>query len=175
MAPNFPHSIFDPLSCTGTQWMVDKVMTEHFLHSVLICDIHTSRFPLDCSRAAVCPCTLFRVCCRPHSEGCEGSNLTTVKSKKPLFSGTPNALIKIMVIIKVCYFGKKYAIMVKVKLCKSMSRYAANRKSIQKFENIIQLYANYVKVCLRCSTFFKIMLRYSKVYQSLTSFRKYIC
>ena len=70
MAPNFPHSIFDPLSCTGTQWIVDKVMIEHSLHSVLICDIHTVRFPLDCSRAAVCPCTLFRVRCRPHSEGC---------------------------------------------------------------------------------------------------------
>ena len=70
MAPNFSHSIFDPLSCTGTQWIVDRVMIEHYLHSVLICDIHTARFPLDCSRAAVCPCTLFRVRCRPHSEGC---------------------------------------------------------------------------------------------------------
>ena len=64
--PNFPHSI----SCTEAQWFVDKVMIEHSLHSVLICDIHTARFPLDCSRAAVCTCTLFRVCCRPHSEGC---------------------------------------------------------------------------------------------------------
>ena len=70
MAPNFPHSIFDPLSWTGTQWIVDKVMIEHSLHSVLICDIHTARFPLDCSQAAVCPCTLFRVRCSPHSEGC---------------------------------------------------------------------------------------------------------
>ena len=26
MAPNFKHSIFDPLSCTGTQWIGDKVM-----------------------------------------------------------------------------------------------------------------------------------------------------
>ena len=25
MAPNFTHSIFDPLSCTGTQWIGDKV------------------------------------------------------------------------------------------------------------------------------------------------------
>ena len=53
MAPNFPHSIFDPLSCTGTQWIVDKVMIEHSLHSVYICDIHTVRFPLDCSPTAV--------------------------------------------------------------------------------------------------------------------------
>ena len=71
MAPNFPHSLFDPLSRTGTQWIVDKVMIEHNLHSVLICDIHTAGFPLDCCRAAMCQCTLFRVCCRPHSEGCE--------------------------------------------------------------------------------------------------------
>ena len=56
-------SIFDPLCLTGTQWIVDKVMKEHSLHSVLICDIHTVRFPLDCSRAAVCPFTLFRVRC----------------------------------------------------------------------------------------------------------------
>ena len=70
MAPNFPHSIFDPLSCTWTQWIVDKVMIKHFLHSVLICDIHTARFQLECSRAAVYSCTLFRVCCCPHSEGC---------------------------------------------------------------------------------------------------------
>ena len=70
MALNFPHSIFDPLSCTGTQWIVDKVMIEHSLHSVLICDIHTARFQLDCSQAAGCPCTLFRVRCSPHSEGC---------------------------------------------------------------------------------------------------------
>ena len=35
MATNFPHSIFDPLSCTGTQWIVDKVVLKHFLHSVL--------------------------------------------------------------------------------------------------------------------------------------------
>ena len=69
MAPDLPPSIFDPLSCTGTQWIVDKVMVEHSLHSVLICDIHTARFSLDCSQAAVCPCTLFRVHCRPHSEG----------------------------------------------------------------------------------------------------------
>ena len=70
MAPHFPHSIFDPLSCTGTQWIVDKVMLEFYLHSVLICDIHTARFPLDYSRAAVCLCRLFRVRCRPHSEDC---------------------------------------------------------------------------------------------------------
>ena len=70
MATNFLHSIFDPSSCTGTQWIVDKVMIEHSLHSVLICDTHTARFPLDCSQAAVSPCTLFRVRCRPHSEGC---------------------------------------------------------------------------------------------------------
>ena len=70
-APNFPNSIFDPLSCTETQWLVDKVMIEHSLHSVLICDIHTARFPLDCSRAAVCPCTLFKLRCCPHSEGCD--------------------------------------------------------------------------------------------------------
>ena len=48
-----------------------KVMLEHSLHSVLIRDIPTVRFQLDCSRAAVCPCTVFRVRCRPHSEGCE--------------------------------------------------------------------------------------------------------
>ena len=70
MAPNFPLSIFDPLSCTGSQWIVVKVMIQHSLHSVLISDIHTARFPLDYSRAAVCPCTLFRVRCRPYSEGC---------------------------------------------------------------------------------------------------------
>ena len=46
MAPNFPHSIFDPLSCTGTKWIVDKVMIKNSLHSVLVCDIHTARFPL---------------------------------------------------------------------------------------------------------------------------------
>ena len=73
MASYFTHGIFDPLSCTGTQWIVDKVMLEHSLHSVLICDIPTVRFQLDCSRAAVCPCTVFRVRCRPHSEGCEGA------------------------------------------------------------------------------------------------------
>ena len=67
--PYFPHSIFDPLCLTGTQWIVDKVMKEHSLHSVLICDIHTVRFPLDCSQAVVCPYTLFRARCRPHSEG----------------------------------------------------------------------------------------------------------
>ena len=72
MAPNFRHSISDPLSCTGTQWIGDKVMIEYSLHSVLICDIHTARFPLDCSWAAVCPCTQFRVRCRRHSEGCAG-------------------------------------------------------------------------------------------------------
>ena len=54
MAPDFPHSIFDPLSCTGTQWIDDNVLIEHSLHSLLICDIHTARFPLDCSRAAPC-------------------------------------------------------------------------------------------------------------------------
>ena len=68
MAPYFPQSIFDIFSCSGTQWIVDEVMVEHFLHSVLICDIHNVRFPLDCSQAAVCPCTLFRVRCRPNSE-----------------------------------------------------------------------------------------------------------
>ena len=72
MAPNFPHSVFDPLSCTGTQLIVDKAMIEHSLHSVFICDIHTARFPLDCNRAAVCPCKILRVRCHPHSEGCEG-------------------------------------------------------------------------------------------------------
>ena len=71
MAPNFLHSIFDLSCCTGTQWIVDKVMLEHSLHFVLICDIHTAIFPLNCSRASVCPCTLFRVRCRPYSEGCE--------------------------------------------------------------------------------------------------------
>ena len=74
MASYFTDSIFDPLSCTGTQWIVDKVMLEHSLHSVLICDIPTVRFQLDCSRAAVCPCTVFRVRCRPHSEGCVREN-----------------------------------------------------------------------------------------------------
>ena len=72
MAPDFPHSICDPLSWTWTQWIVDIVIIEHSFHSILFCDIHTARFPLDCSRAAVCPCTLFRVRCRPHSEGCAG-------------------------------------------------------------------------------------------------------
>ena len=70
MAPNFTHSIFDPLSWIGTQWIVNKVMIERSLHSVLICEIHTARFPLDCNRAAVCSCTIFRVRCRPHSEDC---------------------------------------------------------------------------------------------------------
>ena len=45
-------------------------MLEHSLHSVLICDIQTVKFPLDCSRAAVCLYMLFRVHSRPHSEGC---------------------------------------------------------------------------------------------------------
>ena len=45
MTPNFTHSIFDHLSFTGTQWIVDKVMIEHSLHSILICDIHTAIFP----------------------------------------------------------------------------------------------------------------------------------
>ena len=80
MAPNFPHSIFDPLSCNGTHWIVDKVKIEHSFHSVHIWDIHTARFPLDCSRAAVCPCTLFRVCCRPHSEGCALYTLHCIKA-----------------------------------------------------------------------------------------------
>ena len=26
MTPNFTHGIFDPLSCTGTQWIGDEVM-----------------------------------------------------------------------------------------------------------------------------------------------------
>ena len=47
------------------------LMIEQSLHSVLICDIHTARFSLDCSQAAVCPCTPFRVHCRPHSDGCD--------------------------------------------------------------------------------------------------------
>ena len=79
MAPNFPHGIFDPLSCTWTQLIVDKVMIEHSLHSVLICDIHTVRFLLDCSQATVCLCTLFRVHCRPHSEGCDESSNQLLK------------------------------------------------------------------------------------------------
>ena len=70
MAPNFPHSIFDPWSCTGTEWIVHKVIMEHSLHSVLICDIHTARFSLDCCQAAVCPCTLLRLRCHQHSDGC---------------------------------------------------------------------------------------------------------
>jgi hypothetical protein len=49
MAPNVPQSIFDPLSCTGTQWIVDKVLIEHSLQFVLSCDIHTARFLLDCN------------------------------------------------------------------------------------------------------------------------------
>ena len=78
MATNFTHTILNPLSCTGTQLIVDKVMIEHSLHFVLICDIHTARFKSDCSLAAVCPCTLFRVRCSPHSEGCELCNTVTV-------------------------------------------------------------------------------------------------
>ena len=39
MAPYFTHSILDHLSCTRTQMIVAKVMTEHSLHSVLICDV----------------------------------------------------------------------------------------------------------------------------------------
>ena len=46
-------------------------MLEHSLNSVLICGIHTVRFSLDCSWAAVCPCTVFRVRCQPHSEDCD--------------------------------------------------------------------------------------------------------
>ena len=65
-ALNFSHKFFDPLSCTETHWLVDKVMIEPSLPSVLICDIHTARFPLDSSQAEVCPCTLFRVCYCPH-------------------------------------------------------------------------------------------------------------
>ena len=59
-APNFPHSIFDPLFYTETQWLVDKVMIEHSLHPVLICDIHTAKFPLDCSPAAEQQCVHVR-------------------------------------------------------------------------------------------------------------------
>ena len=73
MAPNFPHSIFNPLPCSRTQWIVYKVMIEHSLYSVPICDIHTARFRLYCSQAAVCPCTLFRLHYCPHSEGCDSS------------------------------------------------------------------------------------------------------
>ena len=29
IAPNFTHSIIDPLCCTGTQWIFDKVMIDH--------------------------------------------------------------------------------------------------------------------------------------------------
>ena len=75
MAPNFPHSVFDSLSCTETQWIVDKVMIEHSLHSLSNYNICTDIFPFDCSQAAVCPCPLFRVCCRPHSEGCAQHSL----------------------------------------------------------------------------------------------------
>ena len=71
MTLTFPNSIFDPLSCTGTQLIVVKVLIEHSLNSVLICDIHAARFPLDFSQAAVCQCTLLRVRCHPHSEGCD--------------------------------------------------------------------------------------------------------
>ena len=34
MAPNFPHGIFGPLFCTGTQWIVKKGMIEHSLQSL---------------------------------------------------------------------------------------------------------------------------------------------
>ena len=86
MASYFTHGIFDPLSCTGTQWIVDKVMLEHSLHSVLICDIPTVRFQLDCSRAAVCPCTVFRVRCRPHSEGCALAAPQTYKEERTSYT-----------------------------------------------------------------------------------------
>ena len=39
---NITYSIFDSFSCNRTQWIVDKVMIEHSLHSVRICDIHTA-------------------------------------------------------------------------------------------------------------------------------------
>ena len=48
MAPNFTHSIFDPLSCTGTQWIGDKVMINESLHSPHFPDILASYLPLDC-------------------------------------------------------------------------------------------------------------------------------
>ena len=70
MASSFTHIIFDPFSFTWTQWVVDKVKIEHSLDSVLICDIHSVRFPIDCSQAAVYPYRLIRVRWRPHSEGC---------------------------------------------------------------------------------------------------------
>ena len=71
MAPNFTHIIFGPLSCTGTQRIGYKVMINLSLHSPHFPDILASEFPLDCCRAAVWACTIFRVRCRPHSEGCE--------------------------------------------------------------------------------------------------------
>ena len=48
--------IFHNLPCT-----IFTVVPHFYLHW---------RFPLDCNQTAVCPCTLFRVRCRPHSEGC---------------------------------------------------------------------------------------------------------
>ena len=77
MAPNFTHSIFDTLSCTGTKWIGDKVMINPSLHSPHFPDILASIFPLDCCWVAVWACKIFRVRCRPHSEDCE------LGSKKP--------------------------------------------------------------------------------------------
>ena len=51
MAPNFTHSIFDPLSCTGTQWIGDKVMINWSLHSPHFPDILASEFSLGCWQA----------------------------------------------------------------------------------------------------------------------------
>ena len=62
------HSL--PQAAPPGQHLPLHLLKSHSLHSVLICDIHTVRFPLDCNRAAACPCTLFRVRCCPHSEGC---------------------------------------------------------------------------------------------------------
>ena len=61
IAPNFPRSIFDPLYCTGTQCVVDKVLIEHSLHSVLICDIHTVRH-LICDTLHVTPASWHLTC-----------------------------------------------------------------------------------------------------------------
>ena len=61
MALNFPHNIFDPLSCTRTQWIADKVMIEHSLHSVPICDIHTARYPLECVHVCYSECAAVHI------------------------------------------------------------------------------------------------------------------
>ena len=81
MALNFPHSIFDPLSCTETQWFVDKVMMEHSLHSVLICDMHTAA-KQQCVHVRYSECTAVHI---QRAVMCDVSHVTCQVSHVTIF------------------------------------------------------------------------------------------